>query len=89
MQIPMKTHWDYNSTNILIAVGKPRRETNEDCVVRNGKILNKGNNDSNLSAGVLYNLITFQAGLTLISLFESNKRPCRPYSHCKLKDESM
>ena len=33
MQIPMKIHWDYNSTNILIAVGKPGRETNEDCVV--------------------------------------------------------
>ena len=67
MQIPRKIHWDYNSTNILIANGKPGRETNEDCVVRKRKILNEGNNDSNLSAGVLYNLITFQAGLTLIT----------------------
>ena len=47
-------------------------------LLENGKILNKGNNDSNLSARVLYNLITFQAGLTLFSLLSLTTHPHLP-----------
>ena len=44
-------------------------------LLKNWKILNNGNNDNDPFAGVLYNLITFQDGLTLISLLSLIAHP--------------